>query len=67
MGEYTVILISLSTVLFLWAFFDLMKDRDSSEFSDHEKIICFIFILILPIFGPLFYLLLKKKFKSLHW
>lgn len=67
MGEFGTLLISLSAILFIWAFVDLMKERDSRKFSDHEKIICFIFILVLPVFGPLFYLLLKKKFTSLHW
>lgn len=63
MYEFQVMVIILAAILLLWAITDLR--RNSSYFISWEKIIWIFIILVLPVYGPLFYLLLVKWYKNL--
>jgi hypothetical protein len=54
------VLIGATVFLFLWSLFDLMK----SEFKFiHNKILWFVLILLLPLVGTIFYLIISPEQK----
>jgi len=63
MEDALYILITVIFVLFFWAAINLIKSRN--KFKKYEVIIWFLFILFLPIIGPVFYFLLAKTFHSM--
>ena len=65
MEIFEIAALVLGGVLFLWASLDLYME--GRNFSTWDKFCCLLLILFLPIFGPVFYLLLKKKLQTLPW
>jgi membrane protein YdbS with pleckstrin-like domain len=52
-------MIFLHIILFLISLIDIVK----SEFIKNDKLICFISIIIVPLLGPILYLIIGKKQK----
>lgn len=63
MLEFKIMIIFLATVLFLRALMNLIK-TDAGKIS-REKVLWFLVILLLPVYGPIFYILLKEKYEAL--